>query len=868
MKLSMKVMIFILTVAVSAIAPLSSYANRDSNLDVVLVMDSSGSMKKTDPQSLRIPAAKLFISLLDKEDRAGIISFSDTGYPVIGLTPVDSEDSRDKLFRAAELISSKGLHTNLHDAFASAMEVLSESSGAGRTKIIVIMSDGMMDVGDPDRDGSLLDKIKTELSDLLEERGIKVYAIAFTEQSDRDLMEKISKRTGGFYNLALSDKDFHLIFTAIFESLKAPEMLPMSNNGFLIDSSIDEVTIVATKESADTTIQITSPEGKGYTHAGRPEFVSWFASSNFDMITVKKPAEGKWEILFSTGKNNKAYIITDLKLQTDFDEMYSTFGKPLDIKIWLEKEGSVLTEKEILDTIKLYLELTGPDGKITTLKPFNKGEGAYLRKIAPFSPGNYKLRIVAEGKTFQREKAFVFNVADARESKEDIEAAREKEKKAEVPAEEKQAEETSIEELSWKKTIIQFLIFNAVLAFMVLAYLKRNSLKNMKARLKRKGPAEPETGEQDIPGALTGPVEESLVEEQKEMTSPEEPLPDADLQEEVLEAETINLEQTDDERIEVDVPPVIDDTVTEPDTGDDRDTGENSAEEGFEELSQTDLDQLLQSDEAKIERKPVLAEDDYGPTEQDAGEMDELNGQHKVDEIWEKAFNEKKAADTEDQDKDTSALDLEIERLEKVKQEESPQTQNAGQDDSAQDSADDMWAEAMTEQKEAEAASAEPDDTNRTEEPTETQEPKQDDSAQDNADDMWAEAMTEQKEAETAAAEPDDTNRTEEPREAQEPGQDDPAQDNADDMWAEAMTEQKEAEAAAAEPDDKNRTEEPREAQEPTQDDSAQDSADDMWAEALSGQMEAAVEQEEDKKAGKPPASGRHSTTGEEEPSA
>ena len=43
----------------------NSAADKQSSLplDVVLVMDSSGSMKHTDPRELRKPAAKLLISL-------------------------------------------------------------------------------------------------------------------------------------------------------------------------------------------------------------------------------------------------------------------------------------------------------------------------------------------------------------------------------------------------------------------------------------------------------------------------------------------------------------------------------------------------------------------------------------------------------------------------------------------------------------------------------------------------------------------------------------------------------------------------------------------------------------------------------------
>jgi len=457
-----------------------AYSKESESIDVVLVMDSSGSMKKTDPMSLRIPAAKLFISLLDKNDRASVVSFSDASYPIIPLTPVDSAAHKDQLLRAADKISSAGLFTNLYDALEGGLSILSESENNGRTKIIVLMSDGMMDVGDTDKDRELVEKIKNEMAATLEEKGIQVYAIAFTEQSDRLLLEKISKRTGGFYNLALSDKDFHLIFTSIFESLKSPDMAPMSENGFLIDRSIEEVTIVATKGSPQTQIRLNSPDGRSYTNKEKSTGIGWFVSDNFDMITIKTPAEGRWEILFSTGANNKAYIITNLKLQTNFEQLYSTFGDPLDIKIWLEKDNNVIKEQELLDKFDIYLEMTGPDGNSSKLEAFSKGDGIFERSIAPFTPGNYKLRIIAHGNTFEREKAFVFNIADAKESKEDILLKREREKKAKEKNNHIPVEGKITSSISWKKTIIQFVLINLVIGIIVFAYFKRKRIAEIK----------------------------------------------------------------------------------------------------------------------------------------------------------------------------------------------------------------------------------------------------------------------------------------------------------------------------------------------------------------------------------------------------
>ncbi|HDO34120.1 MAG TPA: VWA domain-containing protein, partial [Chromatiales bacterium] len=65
-----------------------AHARARGGIDAVLVLDSSGSMRHTDPLRLRVPAAKLFISLLGAGDRVGVISFSGHAWPVIGLTDV------------------------------------------------------------------------------------------------------------------------------------------------------------------------------------------------------------------------------------------------------------------------------------------------------------------------------------------------------------------------------------------------------------------------------------------------------------------------------------------------------------------------------------------------------------------------------------------------------------------------------------------------------------------------------------------------------------------------------------------------------------------------------------------------------------
>ncbi|MDH4028562.1 MAG: VWA domain-containing protein, partial [Nitrospirota bacterium] len=497
--LNIKAIIFIIALAVTGLLPAVSYSRE--NIDVVLVMDSSGSMKNTDPMSLRIQAAKLFISLLDKNDRAAVMSFSDRGYPVRFLTAVDSEGNKARLLRATDKISTRGAYTNLHDALSRGFEMLSAGGDAAgqteRSRVIVLMSDGMMDVGDPAEDRKLTDALNNDLLIKLKENNVKVYTIAFTEQSDRELLKNMAKQTGGFFNLALTDSEFHPIFTSIFEGLKSPEMLPILANGFLVDRSVEEVTIVATKGSPDTKIQLDAPDGISYSYKNKNGDIKWFVSNKFDMITIKDPAAGRWEILFSTGENNKAYIVTNLKLQTDFNQMYAMFGKPMDISIWLEKEGERIKEQELLDKVYINIELTNPGNEIAKMEPFERSEGVFRRRVAPFTEGDYRMKIVAKGMTFEREKVYVFSVAGIKEARQDIEAQRQEKELKEQEEEVKKKEEAAavvkdkpvVDKvkggISWKRFIMWFFAVNLVLGLIGFLYIMRKMLGKLLSPVKK-----------------------------------------------------------------------------------------------------------------------------------------------------------------------------------------------------------------------------------------------------------------------------------------------------------------------------------------------------------------------------------------------
>lgn len=445
--------------------------------DIVILMDCSGSMKKTDPQNYRKPAARLFISLLGEDDHIGIISFGDSAKVLAPLTE-NIKKNRERLFRAINKITSKEFSTNITDAVKKGFDELKTSSRKNR--LLILMSDGKLALGSKEKDEAAF----AELTGLLPEvakSGIRLYSIAFTEMSDIKLLEDMAKATGGFFRLAKADKDLHVIFASIFEKIKSPDTIPLEDDTFNIDKDISEAILLITKQPGTSTTLI-DPTKVKHTPTKYGKNIQWYETKAFDMITIKEPAVGKWKVKLSTKEGNKVFVITNLGLGTSFDKGFVNKGDTIKIDAWLQKEGDIITEKDFLEQVSFSAEAIAPDGKATKLDLLDsgksgddkQGDGKYSTIFAVNAAGEYSIKIIAEGKTFQREKVLQFKAAEAPLQK--------TEKKAPVGKEMKKKDS------SWGVVLIKFGIINLSLASVaVIILLVRKIAAKSRAGVKKKG---------------------------------------------------------------------------------------------------------------------------------------------------------------------------------------------------------------------------------------------------------------------------------------------------------------------------------------------------------------------------------------------
>ena len=217
-------------------------AESDLIKDVVLVLDNSGSMKKNDPQFLTKQAVTEFINNLDESTRASVVIFDQDVRTAVPLTEISSS-SRQILLDSLSQINYKGLYTNSPAAIESAIYDLKNNAREDARKVIVFMTDGIVDTGNADRDLEKTKWLKEDLAADAADAGIRIFGIAFTENADFELIQSLAQKTDGEYYRALLADDLQKVFSKLNTLINEPDEpeVAMGPETIIIEKIIERV---------------------------------------------------------------------------------------------------------------------------------------------------------------------------------------------------------------------------------------------------------------------------------------------------------------------------------------------------------------------------------------------------------------------------------------------------------------------------------------------------------------------------------------------------------------------------------------------------------------------------------------------------
>jgi Ca-activated chloride channel homolog len=155
---------------------------------VVIVMDTSGSMRLEGRMTNAKAGAKQLISMLADQDEVSLLSFSDKPTWVIkdslnvGKDKAKIIDQIDALIPAGE--------TALYDAVQDAYKYLSSNSKPGYATALVVLTDG-----EDNKSGQGLNNLVQGVKIDLEKRPIRIFTIAYGSDAKEDVLKKISDAT-------------------------------------------------------------------------------------------------------------------------------------------------------------------------------------------------------------------------------------------------------------------------------------------------------------------------------------------------------------------------------------------------------------------------------------------------------------------------------------------------------------------------------------------------------------------------------------------------------------------------------------------------------------------------------------------------
>ena len=386
------------------------------NLDVVFVLDASGSMTKSDPKKIAIDAYRLFVDLLD--DSCGI------GYVVYTHEIIEKGDIVDVSDKAGLEATKKKMASIKYDldgftdialGLTEAKDILTDKKYKDdhRQKVIILLTDGNTALP---KEGRPLDEADAEMEATLMtlyDRQIPVYSIGLNYNGKMKVeeLEKISSETEGTNYETKNSEDLVGIFSDIFGNIyqldgEVKDIVDGDVTINVADNSVFTVSVIV--RSAFTYDQLnpvlTDPFGKKI-DLKKDEDIKLTSTNSYLMIKIFYPEQGNWHLHLDKVDNSNC-TVTQMDYYSIFldQEIKSVVRMGDEIKITAtvrNKEG-LIEDKRLLDTLRLKAIVKDEKGRERSIAMHSDKTGEYSGIWVEDSCGKFKVTSVATTPKFTK----------------------------------------------------------------------------------------------------------------------------------------------------------------------------------------------------------------------------------------------------------------------------------------------------------------------------------------------------------------------------------------------------------------------------------------------------------------------------------
>ena len=353
--------------------------NNDTHYNIEVVVDASGSLKRTDPEDNRYTALDIFLQTLrENGNKVGSVVFTHQIEENTGLTDMNSKNAKEKL---------------------------------SNQKIILLLSDGNTDMGSPEADEKSLGVERKAVEQCVAD-GIKVYGICLNSNGSANLQEfkDITSPTSGAFlevksseNLVAALKDFYgQIFKTKFISDTKTIKDGVASKSIEVPSyGVEELNITINNASKLSGVTITKPNG---VDMSKNEFGGISSLiGDYYFVKITDPDAGLWVV---TVKGKEGTEITfdfvfnadnSVGLETVSEDNSFSLNEDVEFSAGFYSEGEKLIGKKYYEyyTGTLVVNFANSENENRQCYPMEAdGENGFKASLTYDKEGTYEVYAV------------------------------------------------------------------------------------------------------------------------------------------------------------------------------------------------------------------------------------------------------------------------------------------------------------------------------------------------------------------------------------------------------------------------------------------------------------------------------------------
>ena len=368
---------------------------RVEQASVVVLVDSSGSMRDTDPINLRHSALKQAITRAKSSAHVALIDF-DSATEVLQSfgEPLGAWGGRVRagFLSAIDRIDSAG-GTDIRGALSKAVEI-----GGDRRAEAILLSDG--------NDTSIGD-------DLGFLNGMVVHTIAFSEQANVELLSRLAVASGGIYEVVEDAEGLARALSRVFGWQDGREVFVVERNELregeireyqiVVEEGVKNLYFEASWRGSDVDLLVSGPGGLRLSTDSAVRSLTGVEGSNYDIVRVDNPQPGTWNVqLLGVDLPEGGEMVT-LTASSDQARIQSRWEFNVPVPTVGERFSVDLSASGPVQWNSVSYAVTRPDGRVesdTDRLPGFLGwavGAASVFEWIPNMPGVHDLRIVVNG---------------------------------------------------------------------------------------------------------------------------------------------------------------------------------------------------------------------------------------------------------------------------------------------------------------------------------------------------------------------------------------------------------------------------------------------------------------------------------------